>query len=36
MVNTEINIDKSDLSDAYDDMITGAPDPEIIYDKTIY
>lgn len=35
-VNMEISIDKSDLSDAYDDMITGAPDPEIIYDKTIY
>ena len=22
--------------DAYDGMITGAPDPEVIYDKSIY
>lgn len=35
-VNTEIDIDKSDLSSAYNDMISGAPDPEIVYDKTIY
>lgn len=35
-VNTDISIEKPDLSDAYEDMITGSPDPEIIYDKTIY
>lgn len=35
-VNREISIDKADLSDAYNDMIIGSPDPEIIYDKTIY
>lgn len=35
-VNMNINIDKADLSDAYDDMISGAPDPEVVYDKTIY
>lgn len=35
-VNTEIDIEKSDLSKAYNDMITGAPDPEVVYDKTIY
>ena len=35
-VNKEIDIDKSDLSKAYNDMISGAPDPEIVYDKTIY
>ena len=35
-VNTEIDIDKSDLSSAYNDMISGAPDPEIVFDKTIY
>lgn len=35
-VNTEIDIDKADLSKAYNDMITGAPDPEVVYDKTIY
>ena len=35
-VNTEIDIDKSDLSSAYNDMISGAPDPEIVYDKKIY
>lgn len=35
-VNTEIDIDKSDLSSAYNDMISGTPDPEIVYDKTIY
>ena len=35
-VNTSIDIVKADLSDAYDGMITGAPDPEVIYDKSIY
>lgn len=35
-VNMDFDIDKSDLSDAYDDMISGAPDPEVVYDKTIY
>lgn len=35
-VNKEIDIDKSDLSKAYNDMISGAPDPEVVYDKTIY
>ena len=35
-VNTGIDIDKSDLSKAYNNMITGAPDPEIIYDQSIY
>ena len=35
-VNTEIDIEKSDLSKAYNDMISGAPDPEVVYDKTIY
>lgn len=35
-VNREIDIDKSDLSKAYNDMISGAPDPEVVYDKTIY
>lgn len=35
-VNRNINIEKSDLSKAYNDMISGAPDPEVVYDKTIY
>ncbi len=35
-VNTDIDIEKSDLSKAYNDMISGAPDPEVVYDKTIY
>lgn len=35
-VNKDIDIDKSDLSKAYNDMISGAPDPEVVYDKTIY
>ena len=35
-VNKEIDIDKEDLSKAYKDMISGAPDPEVVYDKTIY
>lgn len=35
-VNNNIDIKKSDLSKAYQDMISGAPDPEIVYDKTIY
>lgn len=35
-VNKEIDIDKSDLSKAYNDMISGATDPEVVYDKTIY
>ena len=35
-VNREIDIDKSDLSKAYNDMISGTPDPEVVYDKTIY
>ena len=35
-VNTEIDIEKSDLSKAYNDMISGAPDPEVVNDKTIY
>lgn len=35
-VNKNIDIKKSDLSKAYQDMISGAPDPEIVYDKTIY
>lgn len=35
-VNKEIDIDKSDLSKAYNDMISGAPDPEVVYNKTIY
>lgn len=35
-VNKEIDIDKSDLSKAYNAMISGAPDPEVVYDKTIY
>ena len=35
-VNKEIDIDKSDLSKAYNDMISGVPDPEVVYDKTIY
>lgn len=35
-INMDFDIDKSDLSDAYDDMISGAPDPEVVYDKTIY
>lgn len=35
-VNKDIDIDKSDLSKAYQDMISGAPDPEVVYDKTIY
>ena len=35
-VNTGIDIDKSDLSKAYNNMITGTPDPEIIYDQSIY
>ena len=35
-VNKEIDIDKADLSKAYKDMISGAPDPEVVYDKTIY
>lgn len=35
-VNREIDIDKSDLSKAYNDMLPGTPDPEVIYDKTIY
>lgn len=35
-VNKDISIEKSDLSKAYQDMISGAPDPEVVYDKTIY
>lgn len=35
-VNKETEIDNADLSKAYSDMITGAPDPEVVYDKTIY
>lgn len=35
-VNKDIDIDKSDLSKAYQDMISGAHDPEVVYDKTIY
>ena len=35
-VNKSIKIEKSDLSKAYRDMISGAPDPEVVYDKTIY
>ena len=35
-VNRDIEIGKSDLSNAYSDMISGAPDPEVVYDKTIY
>ena len=35
-VNREIDIDKSDMKKAYNDMISGAPDPEVVYDKTIY
>lgn len=35
-VNKNIGIEKSDLSKAYQDMISGAPDPEVVYDKTIY
>jgi len=35
-VNRDIDIDKSDLQKAYNDMISGAPDPELVYDKTIY
>ncbi len=35
-VNKNIDIKKSDLSKAYQDMISGTPDPEIVYDKTIY
>ena len=35
-VNKEIDIDKSDLSKAYNDMISGAPEPEVVNDKTIY
>ena len=35
-VNREIDIDKSDMKKAYNAMISGAPDPEVVYDKTIY
>lgn len=35
-VNREIDIDESDMKKAYNDMISGAPDPEVVYDKTIY
>lgn len=35
-VNTDVDIEKNDLSKAYNDMISGAPDPEVVYDKTIY
>lgn len=35
-VNNDIDITKSDLSKAYQDMISGSPDPEVVYDKTIY
>lgn len=35
-VNNNIDIEKSDLSKAYQDMISGAPDPKVVYDKTIY
>lgn len=35
-VNNDIDIVKSDLSKAYQDMISGSPDPEVVYDKTIY
>ena len=34
--NNDIDIVKSDLSKAYQDMISGSPDPEVVYDKTIY
>ena len=35
-VNKDVDIDKSDLSEAYNDIISGTPDPEVVYDKTIY
>ena len=35
-VNKDISIKKSDLSEAYKDIISGTSDPELIYDKTIY
>lgn len=35
-VNKDVNIDTSDFSKAYNDMIKGAPSPEIVNDKTIY
>lgn len=35
-VNNDIDIVKSDLSKAYQDMISGSPGPEVVYDKTIY
>lgn len=34
-VHTDIDIDLSDLPNAYDDMNRGAPDPEIVSGKTI-
>ena len=34
-VNNDIDIVKSDLSKAYQDMISGSPDPEVVYDKTL-
>lgn len=35
-VNKDIDISTADFSKAYKDMIKGAPDPEVVYDKTIY
>jgi len=35
-VNRDIDISTADFSKAYQDMIKGAPDPEVVNDKTIY
>lgn len=34
-VNRKTDIDRSDLSSAYNDMNPNAPDPEVVYDQTI-
>lgn len=35
-VRKDIDISTTDFSKAYEDMIKGAPDPEVVNDKTIY
>lgn len=35
-VNTETSISTADFSTAYNDMIKGSPNPELVNDKTIY
>lgn len=34
-VNRKTDIDRSDLSSAYNDMNPNAPDPEVVHDQTI-